>query len=109
MLGAIGSIEVAELGGLEERLAERRPGAFLGRGIEHVGREAGADLRLHALLPAVFTPPMLRGLQDERNTFTGLRRRKRLERALLTALVGWALLGARFGVKLCAKALLGAG
>ena len=67
------------------------------------------DLRLHALLPAVFTPPMLRGLQDERNTFTGLRRRKRLERALLAALVGGALLGARFGVKLCAKALLGAG
>ena len=29
--------------------------------------------------------------------------------ALLTALVGWALLGARFGVKVCAKALLGSG
>ena len=41
------------------------------------------DIQLHKLLPALFSPPILRGLQDERNTFTGLRRTKRRERLLL--------------------------
>ena len=35
----------------------------------------------------------LRGLQDERNSFTGLRKRKRAERTLLIAIVA-ALVGA---------------
>ena len=51
------------------------------------------DIQLNKLLPAVFSPPTLRGLQDERNSFTGLRKRKRAERTLLIAIVA-ALVGA---------------
>ena len=45
------------------------------------------DLQLNKLAPKLFTPPTLRGLQDERNSFTGLRKRKRAERTLLIAIV----------------------
>ena len=51
------------------------------------------DLQLNKLAPKLFTPPTLRGLQDERNSFTGLRKRKRAERTLLIAIVA-ALVGA---------------
>jgi kynurenine 3-monooxygenase len=46
------------------------------------------DIQLNKLLPALFSPPLLRGLQDERNTFVGLVARKRTERAVLVGLVG---------------------
>ena len=53
------------------------------------------DIQLNTLLPALFTPPMLRGLQDERNSFVGLRQRKRAERALLAAMLAAAVTGGR--------------
>lgn len=56
------------------------------------------DIQLNKRFPALFSPPMLRGLQDERNTFSGLRRRKRRERALLLALLAGAAGGARAAV-----------
>ena len=46
------------------------------------------DIQLNKLLPALFSPPMLRGLQDERNTFTGLVQTKRRERTVLLGLLG---------------------
>jgi len=58
------------------------------------------DIQLTKLLPAVFTPPMLRGLQDERNSFTGLRKRKRLERTLLVGMLGAFLTCGRAVVRL---------
>ena len=45
------------------------------------------DIQLNKLLPALFSPPLLRGLQDERNTFVGLVERKRKERAVLIGLI----------------------
>jgi len=58
------------------------------------------DLRLNKLLPAIFTPPMLRGLQDERNSFTGLRKRKRLERAALVGMFGVGVATVQLGARL---------
>eukprot|EP00747_Dinoflagellata_sp_TGD_P082605 gnl/TRDRNA2_/TRDRNA2_161754_c1_seq2.p1 gnl/TRDRNA2_/TRDRNA2_161754_c1~~gnl/TRDRNA2_/TRDRNA2_161754_c1_seq2.p1 ORF type:complete len:243 (-),score=30.44 gnl/TRDRNA2_/TRDRNA2_161754_c1_seq2:55-783(-) len=52
------------------------------------------DSQLNKLLPTVFSPPLLRGLQDETKTFVGLRRRKRAERALLLGLLAVAATGA---------------
>ena len=48
------------------------------------------DIQLNKLLPALFSPPILRALQDERNSFSALAKRKRKERALLLALVAAA-------------------
>jgi len=45
------------------------------------------DVFLNRVFPQVFTPPILRGLQDEKNSFTGLRKRKRLERLIVAAAV----------------------
>jgi len=53
------------------------------------------DIQLNKLLPFVFSPPTLRGLQDERNTFVGLERRKRTERALLLGILGALAYGTR--------------
>ncbi|EOD04327.1 hypothetical protein EMIHUDRAFT_250583 [Emiliania huxleyi CCMP1516] len=53
------------------------------------------DIQLNKLLPRVFSPPMLRGLQDERNTFVGLRRTKRRERAVLLGLLAGMAAAAR--------------
>lgn len=44
------------------------------------------DIQLNRLLPSLFSPPMLRALQDERNSFAALARRKRKERVLLLML-----------------------
>jgi len=41
------------------------------------------DSQLHKVAPALFTPPTLRALQDERFTFIGLARRKLIERFVL--------------------------
>ena len=49
------------------------------------------DIQLNKRLPPLFSPPMLRALQDERNSFSGLVVRKRRERAVLAALVGAAV------------------
>ena len=46
------------------------------------------DIQLNKLLPRLFSPPTLRALQDERNSFAALARRKRYER--LAALVAAA-------------------
>ena len=59
------------------------------------------DIQLNKLLPALFSPPILRALQDERNSFSALAKRKRKERALLLALVAAA------GVVLRAAARMG--
>ena len=48
------------------------------------------DIQLNKLLPRLFSPPMLRALQDERNSFARLVVRKRRERAVLAVLVGTA-------------------
>ena len=53
------------------------------------------DIQLNKLLPAVFSPPTLRGLQDERNSFIGLERRKRRERVVLLGLLGALAAGAK--------------
>ena len=53
------------------------------------------DIQLNKLLPKLFTPPMLRGLQDERNSFVGLRQAKRKERAMLVGLLAGVVTGAR--------------
>ncbi|KAJ1409962.1 hypothetical protein B484DRAFT_413897 [Ochromonadaceae sp. CCMP2298] len=45
------------------------------------------DRFLHKLLPAVFSPPMLTSMQDERNKFAPVRRRKHVERLLQGALL----------------------
>jgi hypothetical protein len=44
------------------------------------------DRFLHKLLPAVFSPPTLTSMQDERNKFALVRRRKHIERLLQGAL-----------------------
>ena len=56
------------------------------------------DIQLNKLLPRLFSPPMLRALQDERNSFSGLVRRKRLERGALALLVAAAGLLLRVGL-----------
>ena len=48
------------------------------------------DIQLNKLLPRLFSPPTLRALQDERNSFAALARRKRYERLALAALVAAA-------------------
>ena len=53
------------------------------------------DIQLNKLLPFAFTPPTLRGLQDERNTFVGIEKRKRKERALLLGVLSALAFGAR--------------
>jgi len=61
------------------------------------------DIQLNKLLPSIFSPPMLRGMQDERNTFVGLRWKKRRERAVLVALLGAFVASATHLVKLAAR------
>lgn len=82
----------------EARALVRTSRSFDGRGALGTARflvPLLLDIQLNRLLPSVFTPPILRGLQDERNSFTGLRVRKRRERTLqlsvLAGLVGAAL------------------
>ena len=48
------------------------------------------DIQLNKRMPRLFSPPMLRALQDERNSFARLVVRKRRERAVLAVLVGTA-------------------
>ena len=48
------------------------------------------DIQLNKLLPWLFSPPTLRALQDERNAFAALARRKRYERVVLAGLVAAA-------------------
>lgn len=45
------------------------------------------DRQLSQLLPSVFTPPLLRAIQDEKYTFAGLWRRKRYERVAFAAML----------------------
>jgi hypothetical protein len=69
------------------------------------------DRFLHKLLPAVFSPPMLTSMQDERNKFAPVRRRKHVERllqgALLASLFAVAVRGLqgalRLGLRLLAS------
>ena len=62
------------------------------------------DIQLNKLLPALFSPPTLRGLQDERNSFVGLVRKKRRERAVLVGLLG-ALVGVAWRARLAVRAV----
>ncbi len=61
------------------------------------------DIQLNKLLPALFSPPMLRGLQDERNTFVGLRWKKRRERSVQLAMLAALGLGCASRPMLAAK------
>ena len=60
------------------------------------------DVQLNKWLPWLFSPPTLRALQDERNSFAALVHKKRRERALLLGLLAAAatLLKAAFRVGL---------
>mmetsp|Transcript_66994 Transcript_66994/g.160524 ORF Transcript_66994/g.160524 Transcript_66994/m.160524 type:complete len:571 (+) Transcript_66994:70-1782(+) len=64
------------------------------------------DSLFNKAAPWVFSPPVLRALQDERNTFSGLERRKRWERFLQVMCIGTAL-GAtvRFSIFLVRRVL----
>jgi hypothetical protein len=70
------------------RAGDARALVRLSRGFDHPGVLGTArflvplllDIQLNKLAPALFTPPILRGMQDENNTFVGLMRRKRIER-----------------------------
>ena len=53
------------------------------------------DIQLNRLLPALFSPPTLRALQDEKYGFGELVRRKRFERVKLLALVATVGLAGR--------------
>ena len=65
------------------------------------------DSLLHRALPALFTPPVLRAMQDERRSFAQLARRKQLERAVLLGAAAAAALSARALLPI-ARRLLGA-
>ena len=88
----------------------------LSRGFDHPGLLGTArflaplllDIRLNKLAPALFTPPILRGMQDERNTFVGLLRRKRMERTAQFTLLA-ALATALFPVAMAQAAYAASG
>jgi len=77
------------------RAEDARALVSISRGFDHPGLLGTArfllplllDIQLHKALPALFSPPLLRGLQDERYTFSGLRATKRRERLVLIAAV----------------------
>jgi hypothetical protein len=51
------------------------------------------DKFLHGRFPRLFSAPVLRQLQDERKSFTGVQRAKRRERAVQAALLGTLSVG----------------
>ena len=70
------------------------------------------DATLHKWLPRVFTPPVLRALQDEKFAFGALARRKRVERALLVGMVAAFAVALRtavpWAVRTVARCVVGA-
>jgi len=85
------------------RAADARALVRISRGFDGAGRLGTArflvplllDLQLHRLAPRLFSPPLLRALQDESKRFSALVWTKRRERALLAGLVALAAAGLR--------------
>ena len=65
------------------------------------------DIQLNKLLPALFTPPTLRAMQDEKYAFGQLKRRKRVERVLLVGLLGTCGVAAKVWTRVV-RSMLGA-
>jgi len=69
-----------------------------------------ADRVLHKLLPSLFSPPLLTLMQDERNGFVQVRRRKLRERLVLATMTAGSMYGAarlaRGAFRVMLKALL---
>lgn len=63
------------------------------------------DIQLSKRLPWLFSPPMLRALQDERNSFVGLVRKKRRERLVLAALLAAAAVVGRVALRATVRAV----
>ena len=66
------------------------------------------DLQLNKFMPWLFSPPMLRALQDERYAFAAILRRKRLERVLLVGMLGATFVALRAALRVSARVIIGA-
>ena len=64
------------------------------------------DSALHRVLPRIFSPPLLRAIQDEKVTFSGVLRRKRIDRLVLFGTLAAAVVALRAAAGSSAAALL---
>ena len=97
----------------EKRAADARALVKISRGFDGKGKLGTAcfvgplvvDSKLHKMLPSVFSPPLLRAIQNEDNAFADLRKRKRRERGLQVAALAASAAAARALVRAALRLL----